>query len=100
MTFNDVYEYFSYQGLEDGYNGVMSEDEMYEYVTNWPLPTLSCRKGTEDCYILGFLLGMEIKRDEQEEKEARQNRKKSGGRSTLSSGGCESEVDRPRVSVE
>lgn len=100
MIFNDVYEYFSYQGLEDGYNQVMSENEMYQYVTDWPLPQLSCRKGNEDCYIFGFLLGMEIKLDEQEEKAKRQNREKSGGGRAVSSRGSKSEVDRPRVSVE
>ena len=77
MIFNDVYEYFSYRGLEDGYNKVMTEEEMYDYVANWPLPNLSCRKGTEDCYIFGFLLGMEIKDSELEEREERRKKREA-----------------------
>ena len=75
MNFHGAVEYYAYRGLDAGYKGLMTEKEMYDYVFSWPLPLLKCRKETEECYTLGFLLGMEIKQDEQEEKEKRRKTK-------------------------
>ena len=53
-------EYFAYEGLMCGYNGTMTLDEVYEYLDNFIFKNETVT-ACQNCYLLGFLLGREIK---------------------------------------
>lgn len=69
MMFNGAEEYFSYQGLNDGYNDLV--DDSIEYVSNFPLQKLEMTRKCQNCYLLGHDLGKEIRRSNEQEKEDR-----------------------------
>ncbi len=96
MVFKGAGEYFAFLGLEAGYYETMTEEGMYDYVLGWVMPGLPCRPETESCYILGFLLGTEIIKSEKKDEKKRPEIRKSSVRSRKS----QSEIDRPRTSME
>lgn len=80
MEFLGAAEYFSYEGIKAGYDEVKTEDEMYDYISTWALPNLSCSEECKNCYMFGFFLGTEIKQSGQKEKKERQEIRESAVR--------------------
>ena len=87
MQFNGATEYYSYQGLYDGFWNLKMESEAYDYINSMPLGNLAVTKECQNCYILGYLLGKEIRRYAKEEltikKESRHGIATDGPRETF-----------------
>ncbi len=70
-------EYWSYQGLNDGYKDLV--DDPIAFADAFPLQKLEMVKMCQRCYLFGFYLGKKIRStNEQEKKERRQTSTRSG----------------------
>lgn len=63
-------EYWSYEGLRDGFYNL--QDSPYEKIESFPFPKLEITFNCQSCYLLGYFLGKEIRNDY--EHEARQRK--------------------------